>query len=280
MTKLSLHLVSDSTGETVGLIAKAVIVQFKELDVVEYDWPMMRSESQIQELMAALGEHPGFVLYTVVDRRVRESLENGCRELGIPCLSVMQPIIDAMKAYLGQENEARPGKQHALDDDYFERIGAMDYVLSHDDGRSDRDLDLADVILVGVSRTSKTPTCIYLGNRGIRAANFPIVPGTALPEALFEATEPLVVGLTKDPRRLVEVRRQRLRLLNQDSDTDYVDADLVTQEINDARRLFTRHGWPVINVSRRSIEETAATILQLLKRRQSGGGSDEMSAHQ
>lgn len=271
---------SDSTGETVGLIAKAVIVQFKELDVVEYDWPMMRSESQIQELMAALGEHPGFVLYTVVDRRVRESLENGCRELGIPCLSVMQPIIDAMKAYLGQENEARPGKQHALDDDYFERIGAMDYVLSHDDGRSDRDLDLADVILVGVSRTSKTPTCIYLGNRGIRAANFPIVPGTALPEALFEATEPLVVGLTKDPRRLVEVRRQRLRLLNQDSDTDYVDADLVTQEINDARRLFTRHGWPVINVSRRSIEETAATILQLLKRRQSGGGSDEMSAHQ
>ncbi|MEQ8667272.1 MAG: pyruvate, water dikinase regulatory protein [Rhodospirillales bacterium] len=267
MTKLSLHLVSDSTGETVGLIAKAVIVQFKELDAEEFAWPMTRSPAQIEELMTAIRENPGFVLYTVVDQDVRRQLEDGCRELGVPCLSVMQPIIDAMKSYLGQDTDARPGRQHTLDDEYFNRINAMDYVLSHDDGQSDRDLEDADVILVGVSRTSKTPTCIYLGNRGIKAANFPIVPGTDLPSELFEVRRPLIVGLTKDPRRLVEVRRQRLRLLNQDDDTDYVDADLVAQEINDARRLFSRHDWPVINVSRRSIEETATTIMQLLKRR-------------
>lgn len=267
MTKLSLHLVSDSTGETVGLIAKAVVVQFKELDVEEYNWPMLRSPQQIGELMDALRETPGFVLYTVVDDTVRQSLEEGCRALRIPCLSVMQPIIDALKSYLGTETEARPGRQHVLDDDYFDRIGAMDYVLSHDDGRLERDLEGADVVLVGVSRTSKTPTCIYLGNRGIKAANFPMVPGVNLPDILFELKNPLVVGLTKDPRRLVEVRRQRLQLLNQDTNTDYVDADLVTQEISEARRLFARHNWPVINVSRRSIEETATTIMQLLKRR-------------
>lgn len=243
------------------------MVQFKELDVTEYPWPMLRSKGQLAELMESLRETPGFVIYTMVDRDMRQQLEEGCRELGIPCISVMQPIIDAMKSHLGQESDARPGRQHALDEDYFERIGAMDYVLSHDDGQSDRDLELADIILVGVSRTSKTPTCIYLGNRGIKAANFPIVPGTMLPETLFEVKNPLIVGLTKDPRRLVEVRRQRLRLLNQDADTDYVDAELVTREINEARRLFSRHNWPVINVSRRSIEETAATVIQLLNRR-------------
>jgi len=275
LTQLALHLVSDSTGETVGLIAKAVIVQFKELDVKEYPWPMLRSKAQLQELVDSLRENPGFVIYTMVDQAMRQQLEKTCRELGVPCISVMQPIIDAMKIHLGQESDSRPGRQHALDDDYFERIGAMDYVLSHDDGQSDRDLESADVILVGVSRTSKTPTCIYLGNRGIKAANFPMVPGSPLPDALFEAKNPLVVGLTKDPRRLVEVRRQRLRLLNQDADTDYVDTELVTQEINDARRLFSKHGWPVINVSRRSIEETAATVIQLLKRRRDDVGAGE-----
>lgn len=274
MNKLPLHLVSDSTGETVSLIAKAVTVQFAEVDVQENPWPMMRSPVQLDELLDTLRDNPGFVIYTMVDKTMRQKLEEGCRELGIPCISVMQPIIDALKVHLGQESASRPGRQHALDDDYFERIGAMDYVLSHDDGQSDRELDSADVILVGVSRTSKTPTCIYLGNRGIKAANFPIVPGAALPDALFEVKNPLVVGLTKDPRRLVEVRRQRLKLLNQDADTDYVDAELVTQEINEARRLFARQNWPVINVSRRSIEETAATIIQLLKRRrdESAGG--------
>ena len=256
------------------MIAKAVIVQFKELDVQEHDWPMLRSRAQLDELVISLRENPGFVLYTMVDQQMRQELETVCRDLGVPCISVMQPIIDAMKIHLGQETDARPGRQHALDDDYFERIGAMEYVLSHDDGQSDRDLESADVILVGVSRTSKTPTCIYLGNRGIKVANFPIVPGTSLPDALFEARNPLTVGLTKDPRRLVEVRRQRLRLLNQDADTDYVDAELVTQEINDARRLFSRHNWPVINVSRRSIEETAATVIQLLKRRRDDIGHE------
>lgn len=277
MTTLSLHLVSDSTGETVGLIAKAVVVQFEELAVEEYNWPMMRSQVQVDELLDVLRARPGFVLYTIVDKRVRDMLETGCRELGIPCISALRPVVNALKSHLGQDTGASPGKQHALDQEYFERISAMDYVLSHDDGQSSRTLDEADVVLVGVSRTSKTPTCIYLGNRGIKAANFPLVPGCGLPDELFETTGPLIVGLTKDPKRLVEVRRQRLRQLNQNTDTDYVDFEQVAQEINDARRLFTKHDWPVINVSRRSIEETATTILQLLKRRGSDQDHDEAS---
>lgn len=275
MTKLSLHMISDSTGETVSHIAKAVVVQFKELSVEEYTWPMMRSIAQVEELLDTLRAEPGFVIYTVIDADIRERIETGCREIGVPCISVLQPVVDGLKAHLNQDVEARPGKQHALDQDYFERIDAMDYVLSHDDGQSTRDIESADVILIGVSRTSKTPTCIYLGNRGVKAANFPLVPGCDLPDEIFSAHNPLVVGLTKDPRRLVEIRRQRLRQLNQNADTDYVDPDQVAQEINDARRLFTKHGWPVINVSRRSIEETATTIMQLLKRRHGDDLKDE-----
>ncbi len=267
-------MVSDSTGETVSHIAKAVVVQFKELTVEEYTWPMMRSPVQVDELLDVLRARPGFVIYTVVDKSIRDQIEAGCREIGVPCVSVLQPLVDGLKAHLNQDVEARPGKQHALDQDYFERIEAMDFVLSHDDGQSVRDLESADVILVGVSRTSKTPTCIYLGNRGVKAANFPMVPGCALPDEIFTVESPLIVGLTKDPKRLVEVRRQRLRLLNQEADTDYVDFDQVAQEINDARRLFAKYDWPVINVSRRSIEETATTIIQLLKRRAGGEGED------
>jgi len=268
-------MVSDSTGETVSHIAKAVVVQFKEVTAEEFFWPMMRSKVQVEELLDVLRAKPGFVIYTIVDDQVRRQLEEGCREVGVPCVSVLQPLVDALKIHLNQDVDARPGKQHALDQDYFERISAMDYVLSHDDGQSVRDLDDADVILLGVSRTSKTPTCIYLGNRGVKAANFPLVPGCDLPSEVIEAKGPLVVGLTKDPKRLVEVRRQRLKMLNQDADTDYVDFEQVAQEINDARRLYARHDWPVINVSRRSIEETATTIIQLLKRRGESAGDGD-----
>jgi len=264
---MHLHLISDSTGETVSHAARASLVQFEDVQVEEHLWSMVRSDRQIQEILENIREKPGFVLYTLVETHTQEPLIKGCREMNIPCVSVLGPIVNNLRNYLGQEGTHRIGAQHVLDDNYFERIEAMDFVMAHDDGQSTSTIHQADVILVGVSRTSKTPTCIYLGNRGVKAANVPLVPGMDAPEELLKADTPLIVGITKDPRRLVEIRRQRLKILNQDENTDYVDLDVVSKEINDARRLFSAHDWPVINVSRKSIEETSATIISLLQRR-------------
>lgn len=266
-----LHLVSDSTGETVGTLSRACLVQFDTIEAIDHLWPMVRTKEQVQEVLKGIREDPGFVLYTVVNKDVRDTLEDGCRKLQVPCIAVLDPIVAKLGAHLDAEVHAMPGRQHVMDAEYFSRIEAMHFVLSHDDGQLTRDLDQADVVLMGVSRTSKTPTSIYLANRGLKTANIPIVPGCALPDELFTATHPLIVGLTKEPKRLVEIRRQRLKLLDQDEGTDYVDLEKVSQEINDARRLYTKNNWPVINVSRKSIEETAATIIQLYNRRKEEG---------
>ncbi|MDA1089118.1 MAG: kinase/pyrophosphorylase [Proteobacteria bacterium] len=262
-----LHMVSDSTGETVSLVARACLVQFDTIDANEHLWSMVRSKDQVEEVLDGIREDPGFVLYTIVNEEVRDLLEEGCRKLQVPCIAVLDQIIAKLGNHLDAEVHPMPGRQHVMDAEYFSRIEAMHFVLSHDDGQMTRDLNKADVVLVGVSRTSKTPTSIYLANRGIKTANIPIVPGCVLPDELFTATNPLIVGLTKEPKRLVEIRRQRLKLLDQDESSDYVDLEKVSEEINDARRLFTKNNWPVINVSRKSIEETAATIIQMHNRR-------------
>ncbi len=267
MQNFHLHLVSDSTGETVTLIARASLVQFDNIDPHEHLWPMVRSIDQAHDVLKQIKSNPGFVICTLVNDDVRHVIEEGCRLMQFPCIPVLDPVVAALGAYLGEKVQARPGRQHVMDAEYFARIEAMHYALGHDDGQSTRDIRDADVVILGVSRTSKTPTCIYLANRGIKAANIPLVPGAPVPEELLTAQGPLIVGLTNDPKRLVEIRRQRLRFLAQDDDTDYVDEVAVKQEVADARKLFAKHGWPVINVSRRSIEETAATILQLLSRR-------------
>jgi len=268
MQEFHLHLVSDSTGETVTLLARACLVQFDDIQVREHLWPMVRTVDQVREVMERIREHPGFVIFTLVDEKNRLALEEGCRMNQIPCIPVLDPVVAALGAYLNAKSKPRPGGQHAMDQEYFNRIEAMQFALAHDDGQMTHELRHADVVLVGVSRTSKTPTCIYLANRGIKAANIPYVPGCPLPEELFLKDGPAVVGLTNDPKRLIEIRRQRLRFLDQDPDTDYVDEEAVKEEVNSARRLFTENGWPTINVSRRSIEETAATILQHLARLQ------------
>ncbi len=208
-----LHLVSDSTGETVTLLARACLVQYDDIQVHEHLWPMMRSADQVKGVIENIREHPGFVMCTLVNEEVRYALEDGCRAIQVPCIPVLEPVVAALGAYLNAKSHARPGRQHVMDAEYFERIEAMQYALSHDDGQLSRDLNEADVILVGVSRTSKTPTCIYMANRGIKAANIPIVPGCPLPEELFAKNGPMVVGLTNDPKRLIEIRRQRLRFL-------------------------------------------------------------------
>ncbi len=267
MKTLHLHLVSDSTGETVSLVGRASLAQFDDIETTEHVWRMVRSNAQVKEVIAAIKNNPGFVLYTMVDNDLRSMLEDGCRRLRVPCIPILDPVVGAVGAHLGVEVHPEAGRQHVMDAEYFSRIEALNFVLSHDDGQSVWNLDQADVVVVGVSRTSKTPTCIYLANRGIKAANVPIVPGCPLPAEVMDATSPLVVGLTKDPRQLVQIRRNRLRMLQRDEETDYIDIDVVSEEVNGARRMFNKHDWPVIDVTRRSIEETAATILQLYNHR-------------
>lgn len=265
--RFHLHLVSDATGETINSVARACLSQFDAVEPVEHFWNLVRTERQLELVIEGIKENPGLVMFTLVNEKLRRRLQDTCREQQTPCIPVLDPLINSLAAYLGLESQSQPGRQHALDAEYFSRIDAMDFALAHDDGQTAWELHQADVILVGVSRTSKTPTCIYLANRGVKAANIPYVPGCPLPAELDLVSRPLVVGLTKDAESLVQIRRNRLRLLNQGEETSYVDPEVVREEITEARRLYTRKNWPVIDVSRRSIEETAAEILMLLSQR-------------
>ncbi len=268
MTRFHLHLVSDATGDTVHSVARACLVQFEGAEAIEHIWSMVRTRIQVERVVAGVQANPGVVLYTLVNETLRAPLVEGCRKLQVPAIPVLDPVIGTLATYLGRQSRGLPGQQHLLDTEYFQRIDAMTFALNHDDGQSAWGLDQADVVLVGVSRTSKTPTCIYLANRGIKAANVPVVPEMTLPPELFTATRPLIVGLTNDPERLIQVRRNRLSMLHHDERTDYTDMEAVREEVTAARRLFAEHHWPVIDVTRRSIEETAAAILKLIARRQ------------
>jgi regulator of PEP synthase PpsR (kinase-PPPase family) len=270
--EVHIHLVSDATGESVRSVGRACLVQFPDLKPVEHMWSLVRTRVHLERVLAGIAADPGPVLFTMVDDDMRDVLRDGCRKLSVPIIPILDPVIGALGNYLGMPSMSVPGKQHALDAEYFKRIDAMTFALIHDDGQSPWSLEDADVVLVGVSRTSKTPTCMYLANRGFKAGNIPIVPGVALPPELFALKRPLVVGLTTDPARLVQVRSQRLRSLQQDEDADYADIDLIKAEVVAARRLFNDQGWPAIDVTRRSIEETAAAILQLLTKRQADRG--------
>ncbi len=269
-TRFHLHLVSDSTGETVHSVARACLVQFDEAEAVEHIWSMVRTKMQMERVIHGIEANPGVVLFTLVDEGLRSILQEGCRKLKVSAIPVLDPVLAVLASQLGRKSRGLPGQQHLLDSDYFRRIDAMSYTLAHDDGQSAWGLNDADVVLVGVSRTSKTPTCMYLANRGIKAANVPIVPNTPLPPELFTLTRPLVVALTNDPERLVQVRRNRLQQLHQEHDRpmEYTDSSAVREEVQQARRLFTERHWPVIDVTRRSIEETAAAIMRLLAQRQ------------
>jgi regulator of PEP synthase PpsR (kinase-PPPase family) len=270
-TYFHVHLVSDSTGETLNAMAKAVTARFDGVIPIEHIYALVRSTRQLDRVLEEIAAAPGVVLHTIVDRELRMALEDGCRALAMPQIAALDPLVGALSRYLGAALSTRVGAQHALDHDYFNRIGALDYAIAHDDGQgTESQLEQADVVLVGVSRTSKTPTCIYLAHRGIRAANVPLVPGQEDGERLTTLVNPLVVGLTVSPDRLVQIRRNRLDGLNARSATAYVDHESVRDETVAARRAFERRGWPVIDVTRRSVEETAAAVLNLLSERRAG----------
>ncbi len=263
-----LHLVSDATGETLISVARAAAAQYQGISAIEHVYPLVRSEIQLDRVIDELESAPGLVLYTLVESALAERLEKACNELGCPYLSVLDPVLTLFQSYLGTASTHRPGAQHVLNAEYFKRIDALNYTLLHDDGQMTHELEQADVVLVGVSRTSKTPTSIYLANRGIKTANIPLVPHIPFPPEVEKLKKPLVVGLVATPERIVQIRQNRLLALNADSDNPYVDKDRVTEEIAFSRKLCARHHWPVIDVTRRSIEETAAAIIDLHRSRQ------------
>ncbi|MGI9421265.1 MAG: pyruvate, water dikinase regulatory protein [Geminicoccaceae bacterium] len=270
--RLHMHLVSDSTGDTVTAVARAGISQFDGVMPVEHVWSFVRSRAQVDQVLSMVKALPGVVIFTMVSPDLRKALEEGCRELKVPAVPIMDGMFKALSSLLGAETRQQIGRQHAMDDGYFSRIEAMDFMLQHDDGQSPWNLDDADIVLVGVSRASKTPTCIYLANRGLKTANVPVVMDCPLPKELDSLTKPLVVGLTINPEPLVQIRSNRLKQMERGATPlrlaeDYTELERVREELVYARRLFAKYDWPVIDVTRRSVEETAAAVFQLFQGR-------------
>jgi regulator of PEP synthase PpsR (kinase-PPPase family) len=274
-TYFHIHLVSDSTGETLNAMAKALCARFDNVLPIEHIYSLVRSQRQLERVLYEIEGAPGVVLHTIVDKALRAALEKGCRNLDMTCVAALDPLVAALARYLGASLSTRVGAQHTLDNDYFNRMDSLSYAMGHDDGQATQDLEAADVVLVGVSRTSKTPTSIYLAHRGIRAANVPLVPGAEPPAQLFALKRAVVVGLTVSPDRLVQIRRNRLVNLREQRESAYTDLEFVREEIIQARRMFEKHGWPVIDVTRRSVEETAAAVINVLT---AGGGQVEILA--
>lgn len=263
-----LHLVSDATGETLITVARAAAAQYANVSPIEHLYPMVRSKKQLDNALAEIAESPGLVLYTLLEEDLIGMLESKCRELALPCMSVLGPVLRLFQSYLGAETIHRAGAQHVLNAEYFQRIDALNYTMFHDDGQHVEGLEEADVVLVGVSRTSKTPTSIYLANRGIKTGNVPLIPGVPVSPQVERLSRPLVVGLYASPERIVQIRENRLLSLKAHRDDDrYIDKAAVAEEVAFSRRLCATHNWPSIDVTRRSIEETAAAVMRLLSER-------------
>ncbi|MFZ1814866.1 MAG: pyruvate, water dikinase regulatory protein [Rhizobiaceae bacterium] len=274
-----LHLISDATGETLIAASRAVTSQYKQTQALEHVYPLVRNRKQLETVIEAIDREPGIVLYTIADSELGKHLEEKCRQIGTPCISVLEPIFQAFQAYLGIPSERKVGAQHELNSEYFARIDALNFTMMHDDGALPENIEEADIVLIGISRTSKTPTSIYLANRGVKTANVPLVPGVEPPAVLSKAKHPLIVALVATTDRIYHVRQNRILGTGlQDPNPTYTDRASIAEELAQTRRLCARHGWPMIDVSRKSIEETAAAILALRTRhvaRLGGGGYAE-----
>ena len=262
-------MISDSTGETLITVARAVAAQYSNVSPVEHVYPLIRSQKQLDRVLAEIEETPGIVLFTLLEKDLVARLEAKCREINIPSLSIIGPVMQLFQAYLGTETSQRVGAQHTLNAEYFKRIDALNYTMMHDDGQHVEGLEEADVVLVGVSRTSKTPTSIYLAGRGVRTANVPLVPGIPIPRELEVLKKPLVVSLHATPERLIQVRQNRLLGIGaKTGDQAYIDRQSVAEEVAFSRKLSAKYNWELLDVTRRSIEETAAAVMKLFGDRQ------------
>lgn len=269
-----MHLISDATGETLNTVARAATAYYADYQPIEHIYALVRTPKQLARALAEIESQPGVVLFTLIDTELRTQLERRCAELTIPCISILDPVIASLAQYLNAQSRPQLGGQHALNAEYFRRIDALNFTMIHDDGQHAEDLDQADVILIGISRSSKTPTSIYLANRGIKTANIPIVPNIPSPKELEIVTRPLIVGLIASAERIAQIRKHRLLAMNEQGETDYVDQDAIAAELSHMRKLCARHAWPIIDVTRRSIEETAAAIINLMRERHEAKVSD------
>ena len=267
-----MHLVSHASGEMVEMIARNAVAQLEGVEVERHLWKMVRSLGLVPDILAEIASHRGIVFHSIAATDIREALEEGCHHLAVPCLFVLEPFVSRLAEHSGAAIRFRTAARDFIDEEYYRRVEAMKYTLAHDDGLASDNLEDADVVLVGVSRATKTPTCMYLASRGIKAANVPVVPGMPLPDGVAKAKSPLVVGLTVQPKVLAQVRSSRLKRLSEDRGSTYSETDAVAREVLEARRLCARHGWRVIDVTNRPIENTAAFILELLRQR-AGEGS-------
>lgn len=262
---INLHLISDSTGETLNSVARAVLSQFEGVKSNDFIWPLVRSKQQLNKALESIAKHPGIVLYTIMHDDLVEDLRKECYRLKIPCIPILSHIIAEFSNYLGMTITHAVGRQHLLDGEYFSRVDAISYTITHDDGQSAWDLFDADIILIGVSRTSKSPTSVYLSCRGYKTANIPFISIETIPQTVYELKKPLIVGLIINPEKLVQIRRTRLASLGQESETSYIDLESIRHEVVESRKLFSRLQCPVIDVTKRSVEETAARIIQLFQ---------------
>ncbi|MFT6332495.1 MAG: regulator of PEP synthase PpsR (kinase-PPPase family) [Lentimonas sp.] len=262
-TTVNLHLISDSTGETLSSVSRAVLAQFENVESNDFIWSLIRTKSQIEKVKASISENPGIVLYTILEDDLIQDLKNYCFNLKVPCIPVLSQIVSEFSNYLGLAVNHTIGRQHILDQEYFSRVEAINYTINHDDGQSSWDLHDSDVIILGVSRTSKSPTSVYLSCRGFKTANISFADIKTIPENIYDLKKPLIVGLTINPEKLIQIRQNRLALMGQDMDINYIDIESVKKEIVESRKLFAKLNCPVIDVTKRSVEETAAKIIQL-----------------
>ena len=288
MDRKHIHLVSDSTGETLHALANAALAQFENVDVHVHPYAMVRSEHQLTRALDHIAIMPGLVFFTLASKGLRDKIKARCADIEVRCIDVLEGPVTALGQFLGASETHKVGRQHEVDARYLDRIEALNFTIAHDDGQSLDSIHEAEVILTGASRTSKTPTCVYLAIRGVRAANVPLVPRMPPPPQLLAAKKPLIVGLWVSPDRLVQVRRNRLVSMGtgpgmgagENRDSNYVELDAVRSEVSATRQLFESQDWPTLDVTRRSIEETAAAVMNLLaeRREASGAGTEEGGA--
>jgi regulator of PEP synthase PpsR (kinase-PPPase family) len=270
-----MHLISDATGETLNTVARAATAHYADYSPIEHIYALVRTPKQMQRVLTEIERQPGVVLFTIVDQGLRELLEKRCMELNVPCISILDPVIASLASYLNAESRPQIGRQHELNAEYFQRIDALNFTMMQDDGQHPENLGKADIILVGISRTSKTPTSIYLANRGIKTANVPIVPGIEPPAELSQLAGPLIVGLVASAERISQIRKHRLLAISEDKESSYADQATIASELAHMRKLCSRYNWPIIDVTRRSIEETAAAVMNLLHDRNLGASEQE-----
>ena len=259
-----IHLVSDSTGETTYNLARACLVQFENLHVQTHTHAQIRDKDKLATVLLHIREAGDVVLYTLVDPALNRQLAAECAKLSIPCIDILGGVLSHLEKFFGQNTQRQPGRQHIMDAGYFDRIEAMHFTMENDDGQRLDRIEEADIVLIGVSRTSKTPTAIYLANhRGLKVANIPFVSGSDFPMKKLKTNRIFVTGLTTSADRLLNIRKQRLRLMGEKTLTDYVTLEKIMDELRSAKQLCNQMSWPVIDVTKRSIEETASEIISL-----------------